>query len=117
MPLMPSSVILVSETVMPKIGNILVRMDFSKMSEIAMKTAVDLSKDTGANIFSLNAYRLPISHFPQYHQRDEDRLKEKMTRHGEKEYEKFMNKLKLDPKEIPCSYIYDKNYDEAQILS
>lgn len=116
MPLAPSSVILLSETVVPKLDNILVRMDFSKMSEIAMKTAVKLASYTDAHIFSLNSYRLPISHFPQYSQRDEERLKQKMTRHGEKEYEKFMKKLKLDPKEIPCSYIYDKNYDEAQIL-
>lgn len=116
MPLSPASVILVSETAVPKIDNILVRMDFSKMSEIAMRTAVALSNKTGASVFSLNAYRLPISHFPQYSQKDEERLKEKMTKHGQKEYEKFMKKLKLNPGDIPCSYIYDKNYDEAQVM-
>jgi nucleotide-binding universal stress UspA family protein len=116
MPLTPSSVILVSETASPKIENILVRMDFSKMSEIAMKTAVELSKDTEAHIFSLNAYRLPISHFPQYSQQHEERLQQKMTKHGQKEYEKFMKKLKLNASEIPCTYVYDKNYDEAQVL-
>jgi nucleotide-binding universal stress UspA family protein len=116
MPLTPSSVMMVSETVVPNISKILVRMDFSKMSEIAMKTAGNLAQQTGGTIIALNAYRLPISHFPQYSPMDEVRLQTKMTNHGKKEYQKFMKKLKLDPDEIPCEYIYDKDYDEAQIL-
>ncbi len=116
MPLTPSSILLLSETVIPKIEKILVRTDFSKMSEIAMKTAVGLSQLTGATIFAINAYKIPISHFPQYSLEDEQRLQRRMSKHGEKEYAKFMKKLKLDPQEIPCTYLYDKHYDEAQLL-
>ncbi|MGQ7870202.1 universal stress protein [Sunxiuqinia sp. sy24] len=116
MPLTPSSVILASETALPKIDNILVRIDFSKMSEIAMLTAVGLSQHTGAKVFALHAYKIPISHFPSYSPEDEERLQLKMGKHGEKEYLKFMKKLKLDPEAIPCSFQYDKNYDEAQLL-
>ncbi|WP_159521310.1 universal stress protein [Sunxiuqinia indica] len=116
MPLTPSSVILVSETVFPKIEKIMVRIDFSKMSEIAMKTAIQLSEYTGAQLIALHAYRIPISHFPQYSHDDEKRLQQKMTKHSEKEYEKFMKKLKLDPKAIPCAFLYDRNYQEAQLL-
>jgi len=39
-----------------------------------------------------------------------------MTKHGEKEYTKLMKKLKLDPQQIPCTFLYDKNYNEAQLL-
>jgi len=116
MPLTPSSILLVSETVTPKIDKILVRIDFSKMSEIAMKTAVGLSEHTGASIFAINTYKIPISHFPQYSLDDEKRLQRRMTKHGEKEYTKLMKKLKLDPQQIPCTFLYDKNYNEAQLL-
>jgi hypothetical protein len=91
-------------------------MDFSKMSEIAMRTAVMLSSQTGATVSALNAFKIPLSHFPQYSAEDEKRLKEKMTKHGKKEYEKFMKKLKLDPQGIPCKHVYDKNYNEAHLL-
>ncbi|WP_299578493.1 universal stress protein [uncultured Sunxiuqinia sp.] len=116
MPLTPSSVVLVSETAVAKIDTILVRIDFSKMSEIAMRTAVGLSKHTGARIMALHAYKIPISHFPNYAPEDEKRLQVKMSKHGEKEYVKFMKRLNLDPQAIPCSFQYDKNYDEAQLL-
>jgi nucleotide-binding universal stress UspA family protein len=115
-PLTPSSVILVSETVTPRINKILVRVDFSKMSEIAMKTAIELAEYTGAQVVALNAYRIPISHFPQYKPEDEKRLQQKMSKHGEKEYEKFMKKLKLDSKKIPCTFVFDKHYNEAHLL-
>lgn len=116
MPLTPSSTLLVSETVIPKIEKILVRTDFSKMSEITMKTAVSLGNLLGAELLALNAFKLPVSHFPQYSDDDEKRLQQKMSRHGEKEYAKFMKRLKLDPVTIPCTFAYDKNYDEAQLL-
>jgi nucleotide-binding universal stress UspA family protein len=116
MPLTPSSVLLVNTSSEPKLDNILVRMDFSKMSEIAMSTAVMLSNQTGARVSSLNAFKIPISHFPQYSAEDEKRLKDKMSKHGKKEYDKFMKKLKLDPEKIPCKHVYDKNYNEAHLL-
>ncbi|HKJ43284.1 MAG TPA: universal stress protein [Sunxiuqinia sp.] len=115
-PLTPSSVLLVSETVTPRISKILVRVDFSKMSEIAMKTAIQMADYTGAQVIALNAYRIPVSHFPQYTLEDERRLQQKMSKHGEKEYEKFMKKLKLDSIEIPCTFVFDKKYDEAHLL-
>jgi nucleotide-binding universal stress UspA family protein len=116
MPLTPSSVLLVNTSSEPKLDNILVRMDFSKMSEIAMNTAVMLSNQTDASVSALNAFKIPLSHFPQYSVEDERRLKEKMTKHGKKEYDKFMKKLKLDPQVIPCKHVYNKNYNEAHLL-
>ena len=115
-PLTTSSVIMVSETAKPQINNILVRMDFSKMSELAMKSAIELSRKTGSGIFAVNAFRLPISHFPKYSNEDARRLQAKMVRHGEKEYEKFMRKIKQDPAAIPCVHVYDKEFDEARVL-
>ena len=107
---------MVSETAKPQINNILVRMDFSKMSELAMKSAIELSRKTGSGIFAVNAFRLPISHFPKYSNEDARRLQAKMVRHGEKEYEKFMRKIKQDPAAIPCVHVYDKEFDEARVL-
>ncbi|SMO80095.1 Nucleotide-binding universal stress protein, UspA family [Saccharicrinis carchari] len=115
-PLTPSSVLLVNTASEPKLDNLLVRNDFSKMSEIAMETATMLAAQTGANVSSFHAYKIPISHFPQYSAEDEKRLKEKMTKHGIKEYGRFMKKLKLSTDDIPCTYVYDRKYNEAHLL-
>ena len=116
LPLTPSSVLLVNTSSEPTLDNILVRMDFSKMSEIAMKTALMLSDDTEANVSALNAYHIPLGHFPQSSVEDEKRLKTVMTKHGQKEYERFMKKLKLSSEKYPCKHVYDKHYNEAHLL-
>jgi nucleotide-binding universal stress UspA family protein len=77
MPLTPSSVLLVNTSSALKLDKFLVRVDFSKMSEIAMKTATMLANQTDAKVSSFHACKIPISHFPQYSPEDEKRGKRK----------------------------------------
>ncbi|NBC82962.1 MAG: universal stress protein [Bacteroidetes bacterium] len=116
MPLTPSSVLLVSETAQPKLNHILVRMNFSKITELTLKTAIDIANRTGAYVTCFHAYRLPLHQFPQQSEEKQGKITEKMTKHASKEYAAFMKRLKLNPDEIPCTYVYDKESDEAQYL-
>src|SRR5690554_2487454 len=62
--IIPSSVLLISETTHPQFENILVRMDFSKMSLLALKLALSLKKNFGAQISCHHVYKLPLKYFP-----------------------------------------------------
>lgn len=116
MPLTTSSILLISETAKLNIENVLVRMDFSKIAEITLRMALEISKQTGAEISCHHAAHLPLKYFPKYSVSDQKRLKEKLAGHSQKEYSKFMKRLKLDPEEIPCEYNFINQYDEARLL-
>ncbi|MCF8303211.1 MAG: universal stress protein [Bacteroidales bacterium] len=114
----PSSVLLISETSPHKIENVLVRMDFSRMAGMALKMALRLQELTQAKIFCHHVYKLPLEYFPQYSRskQEEEKLRQMVKNHSEKEYKKFMKRLKLDPGRIPCTSTLDTENEEAHIL-
>ncbi|MFO7862794.1 MAG: universal stress protein [Salinivirgaceae bacterium] len=114
--LVPSSVLLVSETTLPKIENIMVRMDFTKITGITMKMALKIQESTQAGITCHHVYKLPLKYFPQNNPATEKRLKQEVEKHSEKEYQKFAKKVGFDPDQIPCTSTLDTESKEAQIL-
>lgn len=112
----PSSVLLISETTQPKINKVMVRMNFNKISEMAMKMALRLKELTDAEITCHHVYRLPVKYFAQATPENEKKLKYHMEKYSRKEYQKFMKRLKLDPEKIPCTYAFDREGDEAHML-
>lgn len=111
----PSSVLLISETSRHAIDHVMVRMDFSKISEIALKMALKVSDYTGAKVSCHNVYKFPLTYFGQGNKENESRIKKHMERHGTKEYQKFMKRLKLDPAQITCDFSLDAENDEAHV--
>ncbi|TAJ10433.1 hypothetical protein DMA11_19000 [Marinilabiliaceae bacterium JC017] len=114
--LSPSSVLLISESTQPKIEHIMVRMDFSKITSMAMKMALHLQELTGAKISCHHVYKLPLKYFPQHTLENERKLEEHVERHSQKEYKKFARKMNIDPLEIPCTCSIDAENEEAHIL-
>lgn len=114
--IIPSSVLLISETTQPRIEHVLVRMDFSKMSALALKMALRLQELTGAKVSCHHAYKLPLKYFPVSSPENDRKLMEHIGKHSRKEYQKFMKKLELDPENIPCTNSLDPENDEAHIL-
>lgn len=112
----PSSVLLISETAQPRIKHIMVRMDFSKMSALALKMALHLHEITSAKVTCHHVYKLPLKYFPQSSPENDKKLMEHIEKHSRKEYQKFMKKLELEPKKIECSTSLDPENDEAHIL-
>ena len=114
--IIPSSVLLVSETAHRKIENILVRMDFSKISEMALRMALRMKELTGAEVACHHVHKLPLNYFPQSRPEEDKRLQEHVKKHSNKEFQKFMKRFKYDASEIPFSYSLDVENEEAQIL-
>ncbi len=112
----PSSVLLVSETTQPKIDHLMVRMDFSKITAVTMKMAMQLREYTGAKISCHHVHKLPLTYFPQNTAEDERKINEHVQKYTRKEFQKFAGKLQFEPQEIPCTWSVDIENEEAQIL-
>jgi nucleotide-binding universal stress UspA family protein len=108
--------LLVSETTPPRIEHVLVRMDFSKMSALALKMALRLQELTGADVSCHHAYKLPLKYFPVSSPENDKKLMAHIEKHSRKEYRKFMQKLEPDPEKIQCTNSLDPENDEAHIL-
>ncbi|SHJ05415.1 Nucleotide-binding universal stress protein, UspA family [Tangfeifania diversioriginum] len=114
--IVPSSVLLISETSQPKMDHLMVRMDFSKMSAMALRMAIRMKESTGAKISCHHVYKLPLKYFPQSSPKNDKKLMEHVERHSKKEYAKFIKKNKLEREEIPCTNSLDPENEEANIL-
>lgn len=114
--IIPSSVLLVSETVHEKIENVLVRMDFSKISEMALQMALRIKELTGANVACHHVHKLPLSYFPQTQSEDDEKLQRYVSKISNKEFQKFVKRYKHENDEIPFSYSLDTENEEAQLL-
>jgi nucleotide-binding universal stress UspA family protein len=114
--IIPSSVLLISETTQPQIEHVLVRMDFSKMSALALNMALKLRELTGTKVSCHHAYKLPLKYFPVSSPENDKKLMAHIEKHSRKEYQKFMKKLELDLETISCTNSLDPENDEAHIL-
>jgi len=114
--LIPSSVLLVSETASRTIQKLMVRMDYTKMSGVAIQMARIIQEYTQSSINCLRVIKVPISYFPQQSIATEEKLKKQLTQHAEKEYLKFMKRQKITTEHIPCDYVVDLKGEEAQVI-
>ena len=69
--LTPSSVLLVSETTPHNIKHMLVRLDFSKSSELAVRMALHINEYIDAKITFFYVSKLPLHYFPQHTRKNE----------------------------------------------
>lgn len=114
--IIPSSLLLISESSHPRIEQVLVRMDFSKMSELALRMALKIKELTGTKITCHHVYKLPLEYFPQGAPEKDLRLLDHVDRYSQKEYKKFLKKFKLEDEDISFTNSLDPENDEALIL-
>ena len=114
--IIPSSVLIISETTQHRIKHLLVRMDFTGMSAMAMKMALSLQKKTGAEISCHHVYKLPLNYFQQGSPEKDTRLLQHVEKHSLKEYKKFLKHYDLESGDISCTSSVDPENDEANIL-
>ncbi len=112
----PSSVLLVSETTQHKIDHLMVRMDFTKITAVTMKMAMNIKEYTGAKISCHHVHKLPLTYFPQNTAENEQKLNENVQKYTRKEFQKFAKKVAFDPQEISCTWSVDIENEEAHIL-
>ncbi len=114
--LIPSSVLLISETAQRTMKRLMVRMDYNKISAIALKMGQNIAQQTSGSLQCLRVIKVPIFYFPQQTSAVESKLKSRLTNHAEKEYKKFLRRQKLEPEIAPCSFVVDMKSDEAQVI-
>lgn len=113
--LIPSSVLLISETSAYRFTRIMVRTNFASPSVIALQMGQYLQSVTGASVEFHNVYKLPYNFFPEQSAQAAQKLKAQLEPYMTKKYEKFVKKYKL-PADIPFNYTVDVKGDEAQSL-
>ncbi|MFP4288268.1 MAG: universal stress protein [Bacteroidales bacterium] len=113
--LIPSSVLLISETTQHKFEKILIRTNFAKPSVVAYNMARELSAVTGAKLEFHNVYKLPFHYFPEQTPQAILKLRKQLQPFMKKEFTRFLKKYKL-PDDIPFSYSVDIKGNEAQSL-
>lgn len=107
------SVLILPETSRPSMDQVLVPVDFSKYSQMALKQANELAKKSDASITCQNVYSIPTHYFPYIS--SSKNLDKPMLDHAKKEYKKFLRKAGREvPKNIPCEYTKDEGQDPAQ---
>ena len=113
--LIPSSVLLISETTPHSISRIMVRTNFAKPSYAAYHMATLISEKTSADVEFHHVYKIPYNYFPEQSAQALQKLKKQLDPYMEKQYNKFVKKYKL-PAGIPFEYSVDLKGDEAQSL-
>lgn len=112
----PSSVLLISETAQPKMDHLLVRMDFTRMSVMAMKMATKVKGQTDAKISCHHVHKLPLRYFTRSSVSDEEKLEKEIENYTQKEFKRFIKRNKLSAEGVSCTSSLDFENEEAQIL-
>lgn len=113
--LIPSSVLLVTETTQHVTRKIMVRTNFAKPSCVAFHMAEKVAGYTGASIEFHHVYKLPYNYFPEQTPKALEKMRRKMNPYMDKQFAKFIRKFEI-PDTIPFQYSVDLQGDEAQSL-
>ena len=113
--LVPSSVLVVSETSREEISKVLVRMDFSNMSASTLNMAQTIAGYTGAAVECHHVYKLPLNYYPRQTPENIKKMKVQLAEVVEKEYGKFIKKMKI-ANPPPVTYSLEAQVDESQLL-
>ena len=108
------SVLLVPEVLPSLMDRVLVPVDFSRHSLLALQQAIKIKEtnDVPMQISCQHIYRLPSG----WHTtgKSEQEFSAIMKGHAEKEYQKFLKQLGTPEHDIPCIFTLDKGQNIAQ---
>ncbi len=88
---------------------ILVPVDFSEYSELALEKAVDIASFTDAKIITQNVYQVPVGY--HYSGKSFDEFAKVMEENARKDFTAFVNKIKLPKANIEQMYTLVKEED------
>lgn len=97
-----TGVMFVPESSRNQIDKILVPVDFSSYSVMALRYALDLAERLGAEVSCQHVYQLPVSYFPVI--RDQQEVRDEARKQADREYRRFLKAFDLTPEQVPCYY-------------
>lgn len=106
------SVLFVPENATPDFKRIMVPVDFSKNSNLALDLAVELKKVTSAKIILQNSYSVPWG----YHTtgKSYEEFDEIMKGHAREDGIKFLKQNKVKESEVEFTFTLDKEHEPAE---
>jgi nucleotide-binding universal stress UspA family protein len=104
-----SSILFLPESARHTFEKVLVPVDFSSESQIALQEAINISDKAGAEVEIQHVYELPAQYFP--YNSPADVLKNKMKKHLDVKYQKFMKGVDTHGKGI--NYFFSLNEDKT----
>ena len=109
----PCSLLLIPESAPQVIDKIMVPLDFSRHSALAINCAEHISEATGASLSFTNVYKVPTG----YHAtgKSYEEFAKIMEHHAHDDYKDFLDQHSLE-KENPCSYLLSNDGDYAELL-
>ncbi len=104
------NLLIVPEDSKPKIEKILVPIDFSKYSKLALETVIELNEQRNApiEVYCQNVYRVPAGY--HYTGKTQEEFAEIMRKNAEKDFNKLMKKI--DAKGIKITPVYSEDINE-----
>jgi len=106
------SILFVPENAKPQINKILIPIDFSKHSSMALDAAINLQEANGATIMLQNSYHVPWG----YHTTGKtfEEFAEVMKEHAVEDANKYLEKNKLDSSKFEVALCLDENDNPAE---
>lgn len=98
-----AKILYIPEDIPAQITDILVPVDFSKFSKLAMKQALNVAEKTGAQVKCLNIVNPPKHFFPYLE--DESKEHQEVVKLMQKEFDKFIKELEITDPNLQCDYI------------
>jgi nucleotide-binding universal stress UspA family protein len=97
-----TGVMFVPENARTDIKKILVPIDFSPYSAMALRHALNLADHMNATVSCQHVYQLPVSYFPVI--RDQAKVRTEAEKEADREYRRFLKPLSLTSAQVPCHY-------------
>ncbi len=110
----PSSILLVTEKFNPAINNILIPLDFSKHSVLALDLGLRLKEYAGVNIHFSHIYSVPIG----YHKsgKSYEEFAEIMKGHATNDLNRFLKENEVEG-DFPCQYILSDHDNKGKLIN
>lgn len=113
-PRFKASMLMVPETPPGPLHHILVPVDFSHHSRVAVEVALHMSRETGADIECQHIFDIPTHYFPYIPVGD---VRESMRRDAMRDWKKFKTQLKdLTDQPPECSFSFTRNKSTAETV-
>lgn len=112
----PASILFVPEGSKPVYDHILVPVDFSHNSRMALEEAIDLaSQGSKGNILLLHTYRLPIGYYSTG--KSEAEFVEIMKANAQKKYDKLLTEIDTKGIEIQAHFVRNKDLETFALIN
>ncbi len=106
------STLILPETSQPKLEKMLVPIDFSKHSQMALRQAMKISENLDSEIVCQNVYSIPTHFYPYIS--STSKMDKPIIEKAKKDYDKFLKKVAKPKPQIRCEFTKDEGDDASQ---